>query len=212
MRIPRWSKILFAVVTLALAAWIAYAIATHVEAGLMSACKLPDGRYDYAGNCFPVRMLTEQIPIGITLVVIDDARGYSTKVAGETLERAIQTLNNQIGCEVFTSNLSLGLPYVTATFNVDPDAMASKSGLPDDFAQVSHQMVGNALYAQIDISSKKTPQLYAGLLHELGHVVGLAHDAFADSIMFERSARDYHRFTDSDRTLIFNMYCKKTLR
>ena len=174
---------IFAATTIAAVALIIYGVTTHTEPGLQRVC-WDQQRAQYEGEpnlpCVPHEDLiwpTNQMPITITVT----AESESERVQGEhTVQAAADVWNGQTGFEIFRFVESGGdaIVHWGAPFEVG-HSRGSEGGW------VQHRIEDGRLLADVGIIHVATNRLaYLVTIHELGHLIGLAHDSYEASPMF----------------------------
>lgn len=120
----------------------------------------------------------------------------------KAVQEATKDLNGRVGCTLFV------VPAEAA----EPDIVITKGAVssgPDDHVggSTSHKLVGDVWKADIVMYNLVlVEELHRGLMHELGHAMGLAHDSFKDSLMHKgTSGTDY--LTDGDKSALRERYC-----
>ena len=167
-------------------ALVIYAVATHGESGFSSKA------YKWNKKDFP-------LPVGI---VNEDPK--LSQLNREALRSAVSITNNRLGFQAFQISSAGAFWYervrITVEFQVpyEKDKM-EHSGLAtcmQDFCRVQICNVGTLAGTVL------------ALRHELGHVLGLAHDDFEDSLMYEGGLNEnqQYRLTDYDRSIIRARY------
>lgn len=163
---------------------IVYGVLTHKEAGFT-----PGGKTRWEKSDFP---------LSIAIVKQDDELG---KMNAKALMGAVDALNSRLGFEAFAY----------------PDVLPCKADVEVNF-QVPYEkdrMETSGLATckkgrcQVDICNTATLAATSlAVRHELGHVLGLDHDDFEDSLMYggELNAGQQYRLTDYDRSIIRARY------
>lgn len=182
-------------------------VSTHTEPGLQNVCWMPDGHAQ-------VQNLTCEHPEELRW----DRTHFPLTVSGptddSTIPSAVEFVNQEMGCVVLSWEPTRGS---TAEVTVEPNATLDVGGAFERgggtiFTRgASGRMEASVLLAPVgsDFLRERV------LVHEFGHVLGLAHDPFQASIMYatydpsvdDDTHVDIFRFTDNDRQLIHNLYC-----
>lgn len=217
------------IIVLAVAAVIAVAavvllivgLTTHRERTLLEVCWSPDGRAGYLGDVEKNESVTctgheelvwprKQLPI--TLTAVEDLEASFSLSDGDrrvkVLRQAIQNISRELGFEAFVwtpVDTTSSIVYFGGAVNADPSP-----------GHIAHRRTESGLEADVFIRSDVESSdrlLYRVLMHELLHVLGLAHDDFQASIMFpvmlddtvEGSMSAAH-VTDVDRARLRELY------
>jgi|PlaIllAssembly_1097288.scaffolds.fasta_scaffold00050_2 hypothetical protein len=177
-------------------------VSTHQEATLLKVCWSGTGTASYGATCTEdLTWPRVQIPIGIEVVATQEGELRDEEMAG-VLERVVADTNAQFGFEVFE---------LSTNPDVEVHAVAYEGNEPE---RMHHNRDDNGrLMAWINIhAGMDVATLFAVLQHELGHVIGLAHDDFESSVMFplipggELPTTLRRRFTDTDVAAIRARY------
>jgi hypothetical protein len=120
------------------------------------------------------------------------------------VDDAINAFNSRLDCKLFTQS--------SAT--TDPDIVISRgaqeAGSKDVGGSTTHRLVDSNWEVDIVIYNLVlSDELQRGIMHELGHAAGLAHDPFRDSLMYKGTSGTA-RLTDNDRALLNARYCHAT--
>jgi len=173
------------------------------EAGFMKVCWNPDGSANFNDRaCFdPEEIVWERDRLPL---LVSASRDHSAQI-----REAIIKVNVAAGCEVFRS----------PSFDAPVFDVAISTDVPRETGSV-HVGGGTAFRRSISGRHRAFVNIYAGsledpsigvkvLMHELGHVLGLAHDNWNGSIMrtSQRSGLEFVRFSDHDRSLLYRRYC-----
>lgn len=137
----------------------------------------------------PVGLNPEQRPWAIST-------GPTLQLAAQ---RAADALSDQVGCKLFTVGKSKdAVVFISKT--------AAETGSIEG-GDTSHILQSGQWSAIINIYNLVlVDELHRGLMHELGHALGLAHDPFKDSLMYKGTSGTT-RLTDGDRKLLNARYC-----
>lgn len=182
---------------------VIYGVTTHTEPGLLTVCWNLDGTADYTPGCSgssELRWDRDRIPLVV------DAPPDSDEVT-----EAVSIVNDQIGCEVLRLHPGAGL---TADVNVALDQPLEVGATQEPGGSARHlRGASGRMFAVVETTNVTNPTLKTRVLvHEFGHVLGLAHDPFQSSIMYptqpDSEEPDFVRFTDSDQALLNSMYCR----
>lgn len=213
-KLPAWIVLsIFAVLVTGAIIGISIGIANHQEEGLLNVV-WTDNRATYE----PIRdevttELTwpkEQIPILIS--VIDPAGEYLPISSEEVNEvrQAIDDFNDQVGFDLFEFSSTPDVEDASVIWGLPIEVgRNSPAGL------VSHRRLSNGeiqgLVRLWETTSIRTT--HQVLMHELGHLIGLAHDDFQDSLMYPTyqdnnlgESTGSIRITDSDVALLKRLY------
>jgi len=207
----------FVAFTLVVGALLIFGVCTHTEAGLMEICWTERGQALYGdSDCSgrevePIRWDHVPIIVGVRSY-IDDAQELAR--AERIAASEAQLWNTQLGFSAFRISTEES-PDVTIVWGTPTEVGETQEG-----GAVSHLFRGNRLTADVTISAIAIDSGAARVtFHELGHVLGLAHDDFEDSPMFPTmtmsEVRDpstgipnlpFQRVTDGDRVLLRGIY------
>lgn len=175
-------------------------VTTHEEAGLLRVC-WEGGSANYSGQCSGAAALRwERSRMPLTVASVEDG----------SLSAAIDLVNDQIGCEVLRLDTQAGS---------EADVVVSL----DSVIEVGRDREGGATHhalndevgmqAYVDVMAVGDPHMKMRVLvHEFGHVLGLAHDHYERSIMFPTQVNSedlqFTMFSQSDRELLRGLYCE----
>ena len=180
-------------------------IRVHQDPGLQKVCfdSVGHAHYKVEPNCKVLKELRwtkNQFPLSVTT----SNRGEPTRDAN--VAEAISNVNSQMGFKAFT----LWGPDADkdATVNVTLDVPAERNWT-DAGGQVRHARANGVMRATVQVTNiGDIATLHRVLVHEFGHVLGLAHDDFEDSAMWPTISGDRlgARFTDGDCSAIRKLY------
>lgn len=196
---------------------LVYGISNHSEPGLQRVC-WQHGQAYYEGEpdlpCDPDLDLVwpeEQLPILIGVEALNDE---GRRDGRSTVANAIEVWNHQVGFNVFQlvpeGDDSNAAAIVDWGVPVEVGHSRGREG-----GWVSHRIDGNGrLLADVGIIHIATNRLaFLVTVHELGHLIGLAHDPYEASLMFptttDDSMEDRMRFSivsSWDRNVLRNTY------
>jgi len=183
---------------------IVWGVTHHEEGGLLEVCWDEDGRAHYIEGiegetrpCEGPQELVwphEQIPLTIAPVSAEGEPLGADTPQVRVLGQAITNLNRQVGFELL--RLGSGLQPSDAEARFGGALEAGEGGVDHPPGYVSHMRLGGteqiraSVHIRSDVESADA-LLHGVLLHELLHVVGLAHDDFRASLMYPRTADDW---------------------
>lgn len=184
---------------------VTIAIVTHDEQTMMTACNTDHGRFDYTGECFPVRMSGS--PPFVIDIHLEGGRTYNMNYVA-ILESEVSSLNIRLGRNILVlSDVNDGV--CSGDICYMPEQPRSDDWI-DSAGTASHYMNGGK--CAIKTSNTGNIELESMvLLHEIGHCLGLAHDDFDISIMrhVQTPTPDNQIgpwITDMDKEAILNTY------
>jgi predicted Zn-dependent protease len=179
--------------------WVIYSMVMHEEQGLLTGCERADHALDYTGECFEV-VWAQRMPLKMRVV------GEHDPWQQKALAEAAHSLNDELGFDAFVL-VGVESVDVTASF----DAPAEEGSLP--FAgRVRHYADSGGLKVNACALLLKNvvlaDQNAVVLRHELGHVLGLAHDAEANSLMTDKPLESgrFYPMTARDRERLRALY------
>jgi predicted Zn-dependent protease len=173
---------------------LAYFIPRHTEAGLLSGCAQEPARsVDLYGKCFELKW--RSLPVAVRA---DSANEKQL----ELFRSAVRDINRRLG---FTALVERSDAENTVAFNQMPiTGLPGESGVTmfwvdqDNTLRHTRTAIFNLVFPDI---------LYIAVYHELGHVLGLAHDDYEESVMYKHT-RTGTIFSDYDRKLLRELYHK----
>lgn len=186
--------------SLLVVALIAFAVLHHEEPGLLGACFDGSGKVsmyeqDGAQKCPELRWPGKRTLTVYAYTANEHLPGDPQSI----VNGACQSFNTQVGFKSF----ALGErddADVVIVMGVAHDESWGKAG-----GRTQHRRAGDRLYAMVETSNEgDAQQAHLRVLHELGHVRGLAHDPWPDSAMHISSASG--RLSDSDAELMHALY------
>lgn len=189
-----------ALVAIAAIILVVVGVTTHTEAGMMRVCWNTTRTADYQAQCeTPEEIVwpTNQIPLQV----------YEP-TGSRSVDAAIEAANFQIGCEVLERSDSPSAD-VQVFLNEPAQVERDRSGGNTlHFLESSGRMRASIATMLIANGAAQTRVIH----HELGHVLGLAHDDFESSAMYPRildtDDLTFFRFTDSDSALLHERFCR----
>lgn len=178
------------------------------EAGLSQVCWNDAGLASYdlsecaSSEAQEIRWPDSDIPLSV--------RATGTTGEIDTLTSAISLINDQVGCQLLelsdpaTSDRSLD---VLVSFGVPMTSGQDHPGGSVQFRRDALQR--QTAYVDVYASALNADMLHKVLAHELGHVLGLAHDDWDGSIMrpMQTTEVGFVRLSDYDQNLLAEMYC-----
>lgn len=185
---------------------VIFGVTQHTEPGLMMVCWNANGEAEFDTACGDEasEIRWDRVPL-----VVD------SEVEDEALNSAVSTFNSQVGCEML--RLSTGSVVPNVTVNTDS---VFDVGSPDVIGGMTSftRYANGTVSAEVNVAAVTNSYLRQRVLvHEFGHVFGLAHDNFESSVMFPvqsfdelgtgSGTMDFIRLTDFDRSLLARLYC-----
>lgn len=211
--------VVFVTFGVAAAVLIAYGVATHDEPGLLRVCRIGD-RAVYVdelegeepatcADALELRWPREAVPLAVR--VFHGAIENGTPPAEElrVVEAAVADFNSQVGFELFALDRGLEGPVDVSL------VLGAAAELGDPPGECRHRLRGDGRATSATVVVRNVPDdatLFRVLLHELGHLAGLAHDDWTGSMMnrrtlaAEESELPAGRLTDSDRAELRELY------
>ncbi len=181
-------------------------IKPHRDPGLQRVCfdAIGHAHYKAGPDCTAmrdVRWSKSQFPLSVTT----SSRGERTKDAN--VAEAISNVNSQMGFRAFVlwSADADKDPAVQVALDVPAERGWMDAGGDVRFNRASTGVLSAAVRT---CNAGDIATLHKVLVHEFGHVLGLAHDDFEDSAMWPDIAGERLglRFTDGDRGIVRRLY------
>jgi len=147
---------------------------TPTDAGLMKVHWLPSGQAQYANFSGPVEDLVwpkSQFPL--LVYVFGDAEKW--------VKRPMLAWNAQLGFEVFRLDVGDSANVSVHVFPMADLVGGQKLG---EGGETLHVKSAGRMAAVVRFNSTSIVESYQIVFHELGHVLGLAHDEFESSPMY----------------------------
>jgi len=195
----RWVWYVFSGVFLAIAISILFAVLTHKEAGLMRVCwQQGHAIYDNPQCNTELKWNKTQLPLKYAIHFDEAHQGYINSVI-----EATKLWNAELGVTVFR----LADNPAEAIITVEWGSMSSNVG-----GHVSHRGITGPKIATITLTDASDVRaVYRYAVHEFGHVLGLAHDDFAQSVMYPTQPGLTGEITftlpsDADKKLLRELY------
>lgn len=178
-------------------AGVIYGVLSHSEPGIMKVCWI-GGVADYdASRCSnPEELTWDRARMPLVVGADDDS----------SVRSAIDIVNSQVGCAVLELDTSVG-SEADVVVSLDATMLAGRDhpGGATSHSQVSE--IGMQAYVET-MGTANSQQKMRVLVHEFGHVLGLAHDDYERSIMFPTQTHsNFTMFSGSDRALLNDLYC-----
>lgn len=185
---------------------VIWGVVHHTEGEMLQVCWSDDGQPGYVdtsqieggephnGSCDRPEELVwpqKQIPITVAATTPDGEELGPDSYEGRALAQAIADFNSQVGFSLLRVERELLSASTVTRFG---GAFQARGTSPPP-GQVTHRrLAGGELRAVIYIRSDVVADsrlLHLVLLHEFGHLAGLAHDDFTLSIMFPLSREEW---------------------
>lgn len=186
---------------------LVFALSKHDEPGLLAVC-WEDGKAHYTGCQTPTEPLQwnkRDFPLRVAVLPVDN---QPTTEGESTARLVVRDWNSQLRFQAFAPELvqpseaNVFLFYGTA---YDP---SNHEG-----GDTSHRMLRNRMQASVHVASVSTNVIeYRILFHEMGHVLGLAHDPFPASAMYPNTLESSEddlvlmTVTQDDKKLLRHLY------
>lgn len=208
-----WMFLIFVGLTGTVITLIAVGVSTHEEPGLMRVCWRSDGVaiYDQCPEGSGQDLVWDHLPVTISVRAYDgvaETQADADRAVGE----AIQLWNDQTDLTLFRIAGGDEMPDAVLVWGEPFEVGVS---VENEGGFVEHRSVG-VMSAEVGIERIGTSRLaYLITLHELGHLIGLAHDVggFRSSPMYPTTEDDtwedrlsFTRVTDWDREVLRTTY------
>lgn len=167
------------------------AVDTAPEPGLLTGCRIAN-RINYDGRCFDVRWAKSRMPLQV----------YANELP--LVEQAIDRINAELGFSALAVWDMRRAPDVFVAVNVRPLTKRYNGGVTQHYYSEGRFVAAIATWGNESAFTE-----YLVLLHEFGHVLGLAHDPRPESMMFPRIPAEGHHaiaLTGHDRQLLRGLY------
>lgn len=201
----KWAAVLVAVSAVLMGALVVYGVATHTEAGLLRACSRGDLSLDYAGDCADVLWDVERVSWPLRTRVHGASDWQRVLFAG-----AAAGLEHEAGLDMFILVGDAAPADVVVDFAVPHEVGHwSPSGRVRHLVSPDTGRVTTCFMYLSNLALSETVDMV--VRHELGHVMGLAHDRDAASLMTGRSLDPVRHYALSrdDRLLLQRHYAKQ---
>lgn len=179
-------------------ALVIYGVVTHKEEGLLTVC-WENTQANYSGDCTPVKWDKALVPLTYYIDFDNDHKKYT-----ESVVKAAGMWNTEIGT-VFKRVEDRKDAVVLIDWG------SYRGGMDCIAGWTSHRGTSTAYSAHVQLKEPSTLfNVFQDAAHELGHVLGLAHDTFKSSVMYpyHREDDNVHAVlpSDSDKKLLKELY------
>jgi len=200
----RWALVGFVAFAAAMIGLLIYGVRTHEEADLLRGCVRADGSFDYVGDCTEV---VWQKPMPLKTHVVGGSPWQH-----EMFYEAVESLEAELGLDI--------LEQLAASQSAQADVIADfdvpfEQGGFNPAGRVRHVAdltTSKVVVCTVYLSNLALEDIaHAVVRHELGHVLGLAHDANASSLMTDKSLEGGRTYllSDQDRARLRSLYASK---
>lgn len=218
-----WGLVILVFAVIA-ACCVVYGVITHREAGLLQVCwdnghasytedLQGEGESEQCKNPVPLVWPQSQLPLSVVVFSGDHVALKEQERGSKIVKEAIDDFNLQVGRTLFgVAKIADEEPDVVVIWGVPSIVGDNGAGSRKVGGYVNHAKLGTTMQAIVRIRETSSDRLaFVTTLHELGHVVGLAHDQFISSLMYPRMVTDElntatTRLTDSDVRLVMSTY------
>lgn len=200
---------------------IVWGVTHHTEGEMLQVCwvngeaRYTDDTEGSSGSCDRPEELAwpeKQIPITVTPTTPDGQVLGEDSDESKALAHAVTDFNRQVGFRLFRMERELG----SASAVVRLGGAFRSGGESPPPGHVTHRRVATGLRGHVFVRSDVVADsrlLHVVLLHELGHLAGLAHDDFTLSIMFPLAREEWEsgemstaHVTDRDKANLRHRY------
>jgi len=203
---------------------VIYGVITHKEGGLLQVCwenshasytedLQGEGESKQCKLPMPLVWPDKQLPLSVVVFGGDHVALKEQERGSKIVRDAMDDFNLQVGKILFSiAKIVDEEPDVVVIWGVPSIVGDTGVGSRKVGGYVNHAKIGATMQAIVRIRETSSDRLaFVTTLHELGHVVALAHDQQLSSLMYPRMITDAlntatTRLTDSDVSLLRSLY------